>query len=324
MLTLRSLPARIPAILRRLWDVHPPLLISGVVAASLGVFFLAGVFLDPRYVTGAPVWLKPLKFSVSITVYTLTILWMLGFVEGKKKLVSALAWLILGSFAVEMLVIGGQAARGVTSHFNVSSPLNGALWISMGAAILVLWLANLAVAALLLRQRIGNPVLAWGVRLGLLIAVLGLAEGFLMTSPTAQQLAGARAGLGMTTLGAHSVGVPDGGPGLPLVGWSTAGGDLRIGHFVGMHALQVLPLLAWLIERRRDLATRQKTRLVFVGAGVYLGLTALVTWQALRAQPLTAPDGLTLGVLAALLTFAALGARLVLGRRIQPASSPGL
>ena len=84
----------------------------------------------------------------------------------------------------------------------------------------------------------------WALRLGLIIAMVGMGEGFLMTNPTAQQLAGWQAGEAVTIAGAHSVGVPDGGPGLPVVNWSTTGGDLRIGHFVGMHALQVLPFLA--------------------------------------------------------------------------------
>jgi hypothetical protein len=98
--------------------------------------------------------------------------------------------------------------------------------------------------------------------------------------------------------------VPDGGPGLPLVGWSTTGGDLRVGHFVGIHGLQAMLIVAilvsWLV---RDEVRR--TRLLFVAAFAYAGLFALVTWQALRGQPVTAPDGPTLAALAALTAVAA-------------------
>ncbi len=77
-------------------------------------------------------------------------------------------------------------------------------------------------------------------------------------------------------------------------------GDLRVGHFVGLHALQVLPLVwAWL-RLRPGLSQRRRTHLVTIAAAAYLGLTLLVTWQALRAQPLLQPDALTLAVLMAL------------------------
>jgi hypothetical protein len=94
--------------------------------------------------------------------------------------------------------------------------------------------------------------------------------------------------------------VEDGGPGLPGLNWSTVGGDLRIGHFVGMHALQVLPFVAWLVSRRRRLSTRQQLQLVWTAALGYLGIVVLVTWQALRAQPIIAPNGLTTAVFSAI------------------------
>ena len=97
----------------------------------------------------------------------------------------------------------------------------------MGATIVVLWLATLAVALRFLREPDRDRAVGTAIRLGLVVTLIGLLEGFAMVA-----------------LNGHAVGVPDGGPGLPLVGWSTTGGDLRIAHFVGMHALQGLPLLA--------------------------------------------------------------------------------
>lgn len=116
-----------------------------------------------------------------------------------------------------------------------------------------------------------------------------------------------------TTIGAHSVGVPDGGQGMLFVNWSTEGGDLRIPHFIGMHALQMLPLVAMVlalaatrIPRLRDSTAR--LRLVRVAAAGYSGLVALVTWQALRGQPLIRPDAWTWAALVALLAAVALAA----------------
>ncbi len=123
-------------------------------------------------------------------------------------------------------------------------------------------------------------------------------------------------GFVMSAVGSHAVGVPDGGPGLPFVGWSTIGGDLRVGHFVGLHALQVLPLLAALVAQR-GLPEAARVRAVVSVAAGYLGLVLLLTWQALRAQPVLAPDGLTASafVLVVLGTGAGLATALGMARR---------
>jgi hypothetical protein len=110
--------------------------------------------------------------------------------------------------------------------------------------------------------------------------------------------------------------VADGGPGLPLFGWSTTGGDLRVGHFVGMHALQVLPLLAaaLLAVPGRALPGRARLHLVRLAGAGYLALLALLTWQALRGQPVAVPDATTLAVFGALVVAVAAGALVVVRR----------
>lgn len=139
---------------------------------------------------------------------------------------------------------------------------------------------------------------------------------FFMTAPTADQAQALAAGQ-TTATGAHSVGVRDGGPGLPVTGWSTTGGDLRAAHFVGMHALQGVPLFALVLgilsarlTRLRD--ERVRMGLVAVTAAAWLGFALLLLWQALRGQPLLSPDGMTLGALAVLLMGTATATGLVL------------
>lgn len=108
----------------------------------------------------------------------------------------------------------------------------------MAITVVILWLGTLVVAVPLLRARVADRASAWAIRSGIVLALVGAAVGFLMTQPTPEQRRG-----DCDVVGAHSVGVPDGGPSMPLTGWSTAGGDLRISHFFGMHALPLLPLL---------------------------------------------------------------------------------
>jgi hypothetical protein len=211
---------------------------------------------------------------------------------------------------VEILLLAIQATRGAPMHFNVSTPLDTALWQVMSGTIMLFWLVTLIGVGLLLFQPMANRVLAWSVRLGMLITVLGLTQGFLMPSPNATQMAMLEAGQQLNLIGAHTVGGLDGGPGLPLLGWSTEHGDLRIGHFVGIHGAQVIPLLGFLLLQAGPRWLRQghTLALVSIGAAGYLGLVALVTWQALRDQPLLQPDALTLGALGGLVAATALGA----------------
>jgi hypothetical protein len=164
-----------------------------------------------------------------------------------------------------------------------------------------------------------DAAFGWSLRLGVLIAFVGMAVAFLMTMPTADQLALAQAGGGMPQVGAHGIGMAEDGPGLPFLGWRTTGGDLRVPHFVGLHAMQALPLLGGLLlRRRRDgrrLSDGQRLGLVWTAGLGYLGLTLLLTWQALRGQSVIAPDGLTLLATAVLFGSVLLAAGIILSRK---------
>jgi hypothetical protein len=259
---------------------------------------------DDRVLLGAPLWFKPLKFAISLALYAATLAWMLG--QLRERTLQRTGWVVTAAAAIEMAVIVGQAAVGNRSHYNMDTPLSAALWSVMGVTIVMLWLATLAVALRFLREPGRDRAATTAIRLGLVVALIGLAEGFLMA-----------------TAATHTVGAPDGGPGLPLLGWSTVGGDLRIAHFIGMHALQGLPLLAAALAVGHRLDEVTRVRLVQVAAAAWTGLVVLLTWQALRAQPLLAPDALTLAALAALVavTVAATVGTLAAARSSVPTAA---
>ena len=293
-------------LLQRAWSNNRPLSTLGVVMILVFLGTLAGILLDHRVITGAPAWLKPAKFAISVSIYCFTFVWLLGFVEKRRRLTRFAANITFVSFVVEMAVILAQAARGTTSHFNLTTPVNTFLWMTMGAFIVVVWVMNLLLALVLLFDQIPDRPFAWSLRLGLFISLVGMAVAFLMVRPTPEQMAAMSTG-GSRIVGAHSVGVPDGGPGLPVVGWSTVGGDLRVAHFFGIHAMQVLPFFGWFIGRRkifRRLKENHRLALIFTAGSAYLGFVLLLTWQALRGRSLIHPDTGMIASAVALLSLA--------------------
>ena len=275
---------------------HRPLLVLAAASVVLALACGIGMLVDPRVVLGVNLWEKPLKFAISTVVYAVTWSWLIGQLHRFRRV----AWWAGTASAVllviELAIIVGLAASGGTSHFNVSTPFNTVMWSVMAFSITTLWLATFVVSIILFRNPFADPARTLAVRAGALIALAGMALAFLMTGPTAAQLDDWQG-----IAGAHTVGLADGGPGIPLLGWSTVAGDLRIPHFIGMHALQVIPLALLLIElaSRRVAALRSaavRHRLVWVVTAAYAATLGLLTWQALRGQSIVQPDAATLAV----------------------------
>ena len=280
----------VPASAGQLWEASPPLVTVGTLMMAAAAGALAGIVADPRVIAGAPAWLKPLKFAISTAVYSFTLAWIFTLLRDWPRVRRAVGWTTAVVFVLEVAIIYTQAWRGTTSHFNVSTPLNLALFTTMGAAILLQTMASGAVAVTLWRQRFSDRTIGWALRLGMTLTIAGAMTGPLMTRPTEAQLAAARAGEQMTTAGAHTVGGPDGGPGVPLTGWSREHGDVRVPHFVGLHAVQALPLIAIGLRRwRRPEAVRVKA--MVAASASYGSLFLLLLWEALRGRSVTAMAG---------------------------------
>jgi hypothetical protein len=296
---------------------HRPLLVLAAAMGVLVVVCLVGLVVDPRESLGVNVWEKPLKFAISTAVYAVTWSWLIGQLQRFQRVAWWAGTISAILLLIELVIITGAAAAGITSHFNVSTPVSTALWSIMAASIGTLWVATFVVSIILFRNPLGDRARTLAIRAGALIALAGMALAFLMTGPTAAQLDDWQG-----IAGAHTVGLADGGPGLPLLGWSTVAGDLRIPHFIGMHALQVIPLALILIElaaRRiavlRDVDVRY--RLVAIVSAAYVAVLAVLTWQALRGQSIVAPDAATTTATLVIAALALTTATVLLQRQLH-------
>lgn len=222
---------------------------------------------DTRLVAGINPWIKPMKFLTSVAIFLWTIAWFMPDTEPKPRARAVVRWTIATAMVIEIIMIIMQAWRGTTSHFNVESLFDAVVFQIMGVAIV------LNTAAIVLfwwiirrdtpRDRAGY---IWGIRMGVLLFLLASLEGALIIGNNA-----------------HTVGAADGGPGLPFVNWSTRYGDLRIAHFFGMHAMQALPLLGFLLDKTRMEAARN---VVFAVSILWLAMTAGLLYIALQGRPL--------------------------------------
>lgn len=253
--------------IRELFEKQRPLMAAGLVSFGLAGLTLVLMFADDTQILGINRWIKPMKFFSSIAIFLWTMAVYFRYLPGRELLLKKLSWAMIAIFAIEMLVIAGQPLRGETSHFNIATPLNGALFAAMGIAILILTLIVAYIAYLFVRSDIAlPPAIAWGLRLGLVVMLLGSVQGGYMSSQ----------------LG-HAVGVADGGAGLPIVNWSTEGGDLRVAHFLGLHGLQAVPLFALIVER---LKLDHPLALTVGFAAAYTAAFTVVFFQALMGRPL--------------------------------------
>src|SRR4051812_3970595 len=112
---------------KRFWSGSKALTAVSFLMLPVFALSVAGIFLDPRTITGVPAWLKPAKFAISIAIYAGTLAWIFQFITVQRRFVQWLGIITAVALAVEIVIIDLQAARGTTSHFNNNTPLDAAL-----------------------------------------------------------------------------------------------------------------------------------------------------------------------------------------------------
>ena len=217
---------------------------------------------EETQILGVNRWLKPFKFYSSVGIMVLTMGWLLYYLNSDKKIRTYSLLIVITMFFENGLIII-QAIRKTTSHFNATSALNGIVFSLMGMLIAIFTVTVILVCISFFRKKQFSisPSYVWGIRLGLLFFIIFSLEGGLMVG-----------------LLKHTIGGPDGGPGLPLVNWSSRYGDLRIAHFIGIHSLQVLPLFGNYFSK-----TKKQTLIFSV---VYFLLASALFLQAMKGIPL--------------------------------------
>ena len=220
---------------------------------------------DDTQIKGINAWIKPMKFAVSIAIYAWTFAWLLHYLPSPKK-IRFIAWGVILCMAMENVLIYMQAFRGTTSHYNVQTAFDGMVFSTMGFFILINTMIILYTVILFFSSQIElEPVMLWAWRLGLILFLLGGISGGWMVSRLA-----------------HSVGVADGGPGLPLLNWSTVAGDIRAAHFITMHGLQIIPLATYVFQR---FARENARMLLTFFAIIYCSVCIWLHWLALNGLP---------------------------------------
>ena len=218
--------------------------------------------LNQTQVLGISAWIKPLKFFLSTAIFCATMGLLTGYLFERRK-VAIYNWVVIFVFVFENSYIFIQAMRGEKSHFNVSTLFTSMMFLMMGLAITVMTLWTAYIGYLFWKNSF--PELSinylWGIRFGILFFVVFAFVGQIMAAMLK-----------------HTVGAPDGGPGLPFVNWSLHYGDLRIAHFFGMHALQLLPLAGCYFSKN-------KQTIFLIAFFYFLFLSALFT-QAMMSLPL--------------------------------------
>jgi hypothetical protein len=252
----------------------------GATLIAVGVGHLVAWLLIGGAWAGPVSFRKPTTFGVSFGLTTITLAW----VAGHLRVSDRARWLLLGPLAVadayEVVWVAVQRCRGVVSHFNFDTSLDTGLFLAGGVAIAVTVTVTLILTVLAFTAIQATPSMTLAIRAGLLILLVAQAVGGWMIQ--------------------HGVGPASDGATTGLTTFGVAG-VMKVPHAVAIHAIQVLPTLAWLLSFT---TLGERRRVTLMGIAI-LGYVALVVVSLIQTAAGMAP--LDVGVVAVVLSLLGVG-----------------
>lgn len=234
---------------------------------SLAFLLMLFTMFNNEQILGINSLIKPLKFSLSIAFYAITMALILPYFSNKSKVKTYTVSAIL-TLSFEVAIILFQAIRGEKSHFNRENMLGIILYNMMGVVILFFTLHTLYMLIVFTRQKakLLSPPIDLAVKLGIAFFVIFSLFGGYVSSQSG-----------------HSVGSGDSAKGLFFLNWNVAHGDLRVAHFFGLHALQLIPLFGLFISKRASI--NQSKLCIWFLSIIYFTFVCYTMFQALAGKP---------------------------------------
>jgi hypothetical protein len=247
--------------IQELKERNETLFYFGFICLLFSILFLILARTTTTQVYGVNSWYKPFKFAFSTLTFAWAMAWYCYYLpDFNSKLFS---WSIIILLGFEIVYISIMASRGQLSHYNLSTPFFGVMFSLMAIAASLATLYTAYVGFLFFKNSFTDlpNYYLWAIRLSIIIFVIFSFEGFAMGSRLS-----------------HSIGALNDNSNWFILGWSRTVGDLRVSHFIGMHALQVLPILSFFVLKNTKLT---------IGLSIIYGFLALMTLvQALKGKPL--------------------------------------
>ena len=232
----------------------------GLLCLILSVIFITLTKCTNTQVYNVNSWYKPFKFAFSTFLFAWAMAWYCYYLPNFN--INSFNWSVIILLGFEIFYIAFQASKGQLSHYNLSTPVYAALYSMMALAATLVTLYTAYIGVLFFTNTFPElpNYYVWAIRLSIILFVVFSFEGFAMGSKLN-----------------HSVGALNDNSNLFIIGWSKTVGDLRVSHFIGMHALQVLPILSYYVLKN--------TKLTF-GLSIIYGMLAIMTLiQALKGRP---------------------------------------
>jgi hypothetical protein len=237
------------------------LFLFGLICLIASFIFLGLTKITSTEVMGVNAWYKPFKFALSTMFYAWAMAWFCFYLPPTFN-VKLFNWVVIILLGFEIVYIAFQAGKGQLSHYNISTAVYATLYSLMAIAATIVTLYTAYVGVLFCKNAFPNlpTYYVWSIRIGIFLFVVFALEGFVMGSR-------------MT----HTIGGPDGNHGIPILNWSKKFGDPRVAHFIGMHALQVIPFLSFYLLKN--------TKLTIAVGILYFALAIFTLVQALKGNP---------------------------------------